>query len=59
MKMVVGFSPGGGYDRMTRLLAKYLPKYIPGKPTIIVENMGGRAASLPPITFITYPSQTV
>ena len=42
--MVVGFSPGGGYDRMTRLLAKYLPKHIPGKPTIIVENMGGASS---------------
>ncbi len=31
----------GGYDRMARIFAKYLPKYIPGKPTIIVENMLG------------------
>jgi tripartite-type tricarboxylate transporter receptor subunit TctC len=44
INMVVGFSPGGGYDRMTRLLAKYLPKYIPGKPAIIVENMGGASS---------------
>ena len=29
---------------MTRLLAKHLPKYIPGKPTIIVENMEGAAS---------------
>jgi tripartite-type tricarboxylate transporter receptor subunit TctC len=44
IKMIVGFSPGGGYDRMTRLLAKYLPKYIPGKPAIIVENMTGASS---------------
>lgn len=44
LRMIVGFSPGGGYDRMTRLLAKYLPKHIPGKPTIIVENMGGASS---------------
>jgi tripartite-type tricarboxylate transporter receptor subunit TctC len=39
--IIVGFGPGGGNDRMARLLAKHLPKYIPGKPIIIVENMEG------------------
>ncbi len=39
--IVVGSSPGGGYDRIARILAKYLPKYIPGKPTIIIQNMEG------------------
>lgn len=39
--IVVGYGPGGGYDRIARLLAKHLPKYIPGKPTIIIENMPG------------------
>ena len=41
ISIVVGFGVGGGYDRMTRLTAKYLPKYIPGKPTIIIDNMPG------------------
>jgi tripartite-type tricarboxylate transporter receptor subunit TctC len=39
--MTVGSGPGGGYDRMARIFAKHLPKYIPGKPTIIIENMEG------------------
>jgi tripartite-type tricarboxylate transporter receptor subunit TctC len=39
--IVVGYGPGGGYDRMARLLAKHLPKYIPGKPNFVVENMPG------------------
>jgi tripartite-type tricarboxylate transporter receptor subunit TctC len=39
--ILVGFGPGGGYDRMSRMLAKHLPKYIPGKPAIIIENMPG------------------
>lgn len=39
--IIVGVGPGGGYDRIARLLAKHLPKYIPGKPTIIVSNMPG------------------
>lgn len=39
--IVVGYKPGGGYDAMARLLARHLPKYLPGKPTIIVQNMPG------------------
>jgi tripartite-type tricarboxylate transporter receptor subunit TctC len=39
--LMVGFPAGGGYDRMFRLVAKHLPKHIPGKPTIVVENMPG------------------
>ena len=41
MSIIVGSDPGGGYDRMARLLAKHLPRFIPGKPTIIVQNMTG------------------
>jgi tripartite-type tricarboxylate transporter receptor subunit TctC len=41
MRIVVAFPPGGGYDRMARMVARYLPKYLPGKPNVIVENMPG------------------
>jgi tripartite-type tricarboxylate transporter receptor subunit TctC len=41
IRIIVGTSPGGGYDTYTRLIARHLGKYIPGKPTIIVENMPG------------------
>ena len=41
VRIISGSEPGGGYDRMSRLVAKHLPKYIPGKPTFIVENMPG------------------
>ena len=37
----VGLSPGGGYDINARLVAKYLGKYIPGNPDVIVKNMPG------------------
>jgi tripartite-type tricarboxylate transporter receptor subunit TctC len=30
---------GGGYDAHGRLLARYLPKYLPGSPHIIAQNM--------------------
>lgn len=42
--IVVGFGPGGGYDRPARIFAKYLNKYIPGKPTIIIQNMEGASS---------------
>src|SRR5438105_14019057 len=41
LTIVVGYKPGGGYDATARLLARHLPKYIPGKPTVIVQNMPG------------------
>jgi len=39
--IVVGFKTGGGYDRTARILARHLPKYLPGKPNVIVQNMPG------------------
>lgn len=41
IKIVVGFTSGGFYDRWARLLARHLPKYIPGNPDMIVQNMPG------------------
>jgi len=41
INIVVGYGPGGGYDRIARVLAKHLSKYIPGNPTIVVQNMPG------------------
>ena len=39
--IVVGYKPGGGYDATARLLARHLPKHIPGRPAVIVQNMPG------------------
>lgn len=39
VRAIVGHPVGNDYDVGTRLLTKYLPKYIPGQPTIIVQNM--------------------
>lgn len=39
IKLIVGSPPGGGTDTMARLLARHLPKHIPGNPTIIINNM--------------------
>ena len=37
----VGLSSGGGYDQNARLVARYIGKYIPGNPTVVVRNMPG------------------
>jgi len=41
IKVVVGFTSGGFYDRWARLLSRYMPKHIPGNPEMIVQNMPG------------------
>jgi tripartite-type tricarboxylate transporter receptor subunit TctC len=41
LQILVGYSAGGGYDIYARTVARYLGKYIPGNPTIIVQNMPG------------------
>ena len=39
--MIVGSSPGGGYDAQARLVARHLGKLVPGNPGFIVQNMPG------------------
>ena len=44
VRIVVGYSPGGGFDTFARLVARYLGRHIPGEPTVIVQNMPGVAS---------------
>jgi len=46
IRIIVGTAPGGGYDTYTRLIARHFGKYIPGNPTIIVDNMPGAGGTL-------------
>ena len=41
IRITVGVSAGGGFDNEARILSRHMPRYIPGKPTIIVENVTG------------------
>jgi len=43
LTIVVGFTPGGGFDINARLLARHIGRHIPGNPTIVVQNMPGAA----------------
>jgi tripartite-type tricarboxylate transporter receptor subunit TctC len=41
IRIIVGFSPGGGFDTFARAGARQMGKHISGNPTVIVENMTG------------------
>ena len=41
ISMIVSSSPGGGYDALSRTVARYLGKHIPGNPSVVVRHMPG------------------
>jgi tripartite-type tricarboxylate transporter receptor subunit TctC len=41
LRMLIGYGPGGGYDIYGRLVAEFLPRHLPGHPTIVTQNMPG------------------
>jgi tripartite-type tricarboxylate transporter receptor subunit TctC len=41
LTLIVGYGVGGGYDLFARLMARHLGRYIPGNPTVLVQNMAG------------------
>lgn len=41
LTLIVASGAGGGYDAYARVLARHYPNHIPGKPTVVVQNMPG------------------
>ena len=41
IRIIVGYSAGGGYDLYARVLSRHMGRHLPGNPSIIVENMAG------------------
>ena len=41
LTVIVGYSPGGGYDTHVRSVMRYYGRHIPGNPNIVVQNMTG------------------
>ena len=46
IRIIVGFSAGGGFDAYARMIGRHMGRHIPGNPTIIVDNMGGAGSRL-------------
>jgi tripartite-type tricarboxylate transporter receptor subunit TctC len=46
IRIIVGFSAGGGFDQYARIISRHMPRHIPGNPTMIVDNMGGAGSRL-------------
>ena len=46
MRMLIGYGPAGGYDIYGRIVAEFLPKHLPGHPTIVAQNMPGAGSLL-------------
>jgi tripartite-type tricarboxylate transporter receptor subunit TctC len=57
VNIVVGFSPGGGYDAYARLLSRHYGRHLPGAPKVIVQNMPG-ASSLKAVTWLNSGAPT-
>lgn len=41
LTLVIGYSPGGGYDVFARVLAPHIGRHIPGQPGVVPQNMPG------------------
>jgi len=39
--VIIGFGTGGGYDLWGRTLARHIGRHLPGRPTVIAQNMLG------------------
>src|SRR3977135_353429 len=41
LMLIVNYGVGGNIDTEARILARHLPKHVPGAPTIIIQNTPG------------------
>jgi tripartite-type tricarboxylate transporter receptor subunit TctC len=41
LTFLVGAPPGGGFDTMTRIVARHMGRHLPGNPIVVVQNMTG------------------
>jgi tripartite-type tricarboxylate transporter receptor subunit TctC len=51
INVLIGFSPGGGYDIYARTLARHMGRHIPGNPRLVPQNMPG-AGSLRAVNYL-------
>ena len=41
VSLLIGFGAGGGYDLWGRTVARHIGKHLPGKPSVVPQNMPG------------------
>ncbi len=41
INLLIGSGEGGGFDGSARILAQFLPRYLPGTPAVVPQNMPG------------------
>ena len=41
VSLLIGTTPGGGYDVYARALARHIGRHLPGRPTVIAKNVPG------------------
>jgi hypothetical protein len=46
LTIICGYPPGGGVDASARLIARHLPRFIPGNPGVVVQTMPGAGGLL-------------
>lgn len=46
VRLMVGYPPGGAHDLEARVIARHISKYIPGNPSVIVQNMPGASGQI-------------
>jgi tripartite-type tricarboxylate transporter receptor subunit TctC len=46
ISLIIPIGPGGAYDAYARLVARYLPRELPGNPTIVPRNMPGAGGAI-------------
>ncbi len=44
--LIVGSSPGGGYDTYTRMIGRHFGRHVPGNPSVIVSNLPGAGGNV-------------
>lgn len=44
--IIVGSSPGGGYDTYSRMIGRHMGRHVPGNPSIIVSNLPGAGGNV-------------
>lgn len=44
LRILVGYGPGTGYDVYARVLGRHIARFLPGQPTVVIQNMPGAAS---------------